>query len=505
MATAHVPTSDAQALALQPVLDRPIPARPAGKLSNQRARRSAHWLFEGAGWTPLRVGSDALMLIAAAFAAVEGAGEAGISAPHLESVIVFPPLTLALLWARGLYRRRLRTQILDAIAPLAGVISVSAMILIVGDVIASGTGTGYQLIARAWLFALLYVSAGRVVLLLNQQAARTRGLLAQPALIIGSGEIAAHLARRLRERPEFGLEPVGFLDGDAPDSFLIGGRSIPLLGRLSDLPRVLADTAAVHVIFAFSNTPDRSMLPYVRECEARGLSTWVIPRLFDAVNERVALEHLGGMPLLSLRHVDPKGRQFAVKHAFDRVVAPLLLVVLAPLMAAVALAVRLGSPGPILFRQTRIGRDGQVFDLLKFRSMRADVREGPKWLPSGGCAPGGVEGADRRTKVGYWLRRTALDELPQLLNVVRGEMSLVGPRPERPEFVELFATDIDRYSERHRVKSGITGWAQVNGLRGQTSVADRVEWDNYYIENWSLWLDLKVLATTIPALFRRAE
>jgi lipopolysaccharide/colanic/teichoic acid biosynthesis glycosyltransferase len=172
------------------------------------------------------------------------------------------------------------------------------------------------------------------------------------------------------------------------------------------------------------------------------------------------------------------------------------------------------SRGPVLFRQRRIGRDGQVFDLYKFRSMHMDalqaelVRDDANVLESllgGDTAPGGVEGDDRRTPIGRFLRRTSLDELPQLLNVLRGEMSLIGPRPERPEFVELFNQDIIRYDDRHRVKSGITGWAQVHGLRGQTSLAERVEWDNYYIAHWSLGLDLKILALTFVALLRDAE
>ena len=171
-------------------------------------------------------------------------------------------------------------------------------------------------------------------------------------------------------------------------------------------------------------------------------------------------------------------------------------------------------PGPAFFRQRRVGRDGKVFDFYKFRSMRveqAPAQDGEAetsaldFLLGGDTAPGGVEGEDRRTAVGRFLRSTSLDELPQLFNVLRGDMSLVGPRPERPEFVELFRQDIIRYGDRHRVKSGITGWAQVHGLRGQTSLAERVEWDNYYIAHWSLGLDLKILALTLVALFRNAE
>jgi lipopolysaccharide/colanic/teichoic acid biosynthesis glycosyltransferase len=180
-----------------------------------------------------------------------------------------------------------------------------------------------------------------------------------------------------------------------------------------------------------------------------------------------------------------------------------------PIMVAAALAVRLSSPGPVFFRQRRIGRDGQEFDMLKFRSMR--VADGQVVPASANGAtptdvgPGGVEGEDRRTRVGALLRRFSLDELPQLLNVLKGDMSIVGPRPERPEFVELFLQDVYRYDDRHRVKSGITGWAQVHGLRGKTPLLDRVEWDNYYIENWSLGLDFKILLMTVLAIARGAE
>jgi lipopolysaccharide/colanic/teichoic acid biosynthesis glycosyltransferase len=183
----------------------------------------------------------------------------------------------------------------------------------------------------------------------------------------------------------------------------------------------------------------------------------------------------------------------------------ILLVLLAPLMLVLALAVRLSLGRPILFRQVRVGRDGRTFEMLKFRTMRESSDLGDSAAPTRtDVAPGGVEGADRRTRVGTFLRRSSLDELPQLLNVLSGDMSLVGPRPERPEFVDLFREHVRRYDDRHRMKSGITGWSQVNGLRGRTSLSDRVEWDNWYIENWSPWLDVKILSRTLVAVFRNA-
>ena len=186
-------------------------------------------------------------------------------------------------------------------------------------------------------------------------------------------------------------------------------------------------------------------------------------------------------------------------------VAAVGLLIISPLMLMLTLLVRLSSPGPIFFKQSRVGRDGQVFDCLKFRSMRPPRASDAGFELKAGGAPGGVEGVDRRTRIGKLMRTTSLDELPQLINVLRGDMSLVGPRPERPEFVELFEMQIKRYGERHRVKAGVTGWAQVHGFRGQTSIVDRAEWDNYYIENWSLSLDVRILALTLLTLFRRSE
>ena len=200
----------------------------------------------------------------------------------------------------------------------------------------------------------------------------------------------------------------------------------------------------------------------------------------------------------------PSPRRLAVKHVLDRVGAVALIFAILPLLLLLAAAVKASSPGPVLYRQRRIGRHGRAFDILKFRSMRTPGTA--DWYrPAAGSAPGGIEGGDRRTAVGRLMRRTSLDELPQLLNVVRGEMSLVGPRPERPEFVQLFADEVPGYADRHRVQVGITGLAQVRGLRGQTSIAERAAADNEYIERWGLLLDAKVLALTVVAVVRAVE
>jgi exopolysaccharide biosynthesis polyprenyl glycosylphosphotransferase len=335
-------------------------------------------------------------------------------------------------------------------------------------------------------------------------------------LIMGAGMVGAQVARRLESHPEYGLAPIGFLDEDPRSVAEVGGRDVPVLGTIEDLDETVAHTGVRNLIVAFSSVTDARVSRLIQRCQELGVDVSVVPRMFDTINDRVSYDTVGGLPLLSFTSVSPDGSQFAVKHALDRALALVLLIVLSPLLALAGLAVRLSSPGPMFFRQRRVGRDGKVFDFYKFRSMReAPAQSQPEeqeqnvsaldFLLAGDMAPGGVEGKDRRTAVGRLLRRSSIDELPQLFNVLRGDMSLVGPRPERPEFVELFRQDIVRYGDRHRVKSGITGWAQVHGLRGQTSLAERVEWDNYYIAHWSLGLDLRILALTVVALFRHAE
>jgi exopolysaccharide biosynthesis polyprenyl glycosylphosphotransferase len=243
----------------------------------------------------------------------------------------------------------------------------------------------------------------------------------------------------------------------------------------------------------------------ITKCRQLNVDVSLVPRLYESINDRATLDHIGGLPLLSLHPTNPRGWQFVIKHAFDRSFAFLALVALSPVMIAIAIAVRASSPGPIFFRQRRVGRDSHEFDVLKFRTMRAERDGADDFDLPPGIAPGGVEGADRRTRVGRFLRDFALDELPQFINVLRGDMSIVGPRPERPEYVKRFAAEIRRYEDRHRVKSGITGWAQVHGLRGQTSIADRVEWDNHYIQNWSLRLDLRIVAMTVVEVIRSRD
>ncbi|MDW5598800.1 sugar transferase [Conexibacter stalactiti] len=411
-------------------------------------------------------------------------------------------LTLLILEARGFYGLRLHQSPVDMIARVFAATSIAAMVLTFSHAIIDNEPQIAQQTLRLWVFALVFLGAGRLGITFDRARALRRGETGLNTLIVGSGSVGHLIAQRLVARPELGLRPIGFLDKEPLIDNTEERDGLPVLGASWDLQEVVQRYNVEQVIVTFSTAPHAVMLNLIRRCRELGVEVVVVPRLFEEVNNRVEVEHLGGVPLLRAATVDPKGWQFAFKYALDRIIAGLGLIAISPLLGMLALAVRLSSPGPIFYRQRRVGLDGREFDMLKFRSMRV-AESSDDFVPQGGMAPGGVEGVDRRTRVGEFLRRTSLDELPQLVNVLRGEMSLVGPRPERTRFARSFEQHVYRYGDRHRVKSGLTGWAQVQGLRGQTSLADRVEWDNYYIENWSLWLDLKIALMTVPALLGR--
>ncbi|HSZ14927.1 MAG TPA: exopolysaccharide biosynthesis polyprenyl glycosylphosphotransferase [Solirubrobacteraceae bacterium] len=473
------------------------------------------WALEGRGWSILRPAVDLVLLCAAVTISLGGLHATLYVSSVRAPLLALPPLVMLLFYLRGLYQTRLRTLVLDGIVPVLSGVSVAAMAVATLGMLLNGQLPNQTDWLRGWLFSLIGVAIGRIVLSFAQRLARARHLVGKSVLIMGAGVVGAQVARRLESHPEYGLVPIGFLDEDPRSVAEVGGRDVPVLGTIDDLDETVQRTGVRHLIVAFSSAADARVSRLIQRCQELGVEVSVVPRMFDTINDRVGYDTVGGLPLLTFAAVDLDGLQFAIKHALDRVLALTLLIAFSPVLLCAAVAVRLSSPGPAFFRQRRVGRDGKVFDFYKFRSMRVEQASAQQdaqtessaldFLLGGDTAPGGVEGEDRRTAVGRFLRSTSLDELPQLFNVLRGDMSLVGPRPERPEFVELFRQDIIRYGDRHRVKSGITGWAQVHGLRGQTSLAERVEWDNYYIAHWSLGLDLKILALTVVALFRNAE
>jgi exopolysaccharide biosynthesis polyprenyl glycosylphosphotransferase len=340
-------------------------------------------------------------------------------------------------------------------------------------------------IVKAVVIATAVLLPSRAVAYALLRSVRRRGRVSEPTLIVGSGPVAELVASTCREHPEYGLVPIGLLDSvPEPEP------PLRLLGSPEDLSRVVHEWGVRRVIVAFGTMRETQLIEVLRAAEDLPVAVYCVPRFFElrVPRERARTDEIWGIPLTRLTPTGPRELERRVKRALDVVTASVALVFLAPLLACAAVAVRLSSPGPILFRQERIGRAGQLFPLFKFRSMQVNDDSDTAWS---------VLHDDRVTRVGRFLRRLSLDELPQLFNILRGEMSLVGPRPERPHFVDEFSAAVPRYRDRLRVPAGLTGWAQVHGLRGDTSILERVRFDNAYIENWSLWLDLVIIARTL--------
>jgi exopolysaccharide biosynthesis polyprenyl glycosylphosphotransferase len=383
---------------------------------------------------------------------------------------------LVLLVADGQHRLRICRRVSDQ---LPRTVAVAAMPLLAALPWLGPDGLRLGLLSAVSLVA---VRAGACAAL---KAAHRRGRLLEPALIVGTGATAIRVAQLLCDHPELGLAPRGFLDS-RPPRHRVG---LPLLGELAALAEVVARYGIQRVIVCFPAARDEDLVPLVRAWRPLPVDVCVVPRMYElgAALPRGYLDELGDIPLIPLRRLGHGRLGTGAKAAFDFVGAAILLIAVTPVLLALAVALRCDGGGPALFRQTRLTRSGTTMELLKLRSMIDHADSDTRWavLP------------DDTTSLGRWLRRTHLDELPQLLNVLRGEMSLVGPRPERPYFAARFGLQIPRYDDRHRMRTGLTGWAQVHGLHGDTSIADRIRFDNVYIEHWSPWMDMVILARTL--------
>jgi len=341
------------------------------------------------------------------------------------------------------------------------------------------------------LLSIVLVWITRVMLDALSREAHRRGRDLDRVLIVGDGEPAEVVQAKIQSAPELGYRVVGFV-GDPEHESRVG----PVLGGLESIPALVRQYHVGEVIIAWPGIAHTQLVEIVTGCTRQRVDIKIFPDIFELMAREVETSELTGLPLMRVRDVALHGWMRFMKRALDVAVSWTALVLLSPFMLVLAFLVKLTSPhGPVLHVQERVGLDEKPFFMLKFRSMRPDAEAatGPVWA---------VPNDPRRTRLGGIIRRFSLDEFPQLINVLIGEMSLVGPRPERPEFVRQFAHLVPRYAERHMEKAGMTGWAQVNGLRGQTSVIERTEYDVFYIETWSLAFDVKILLKTLAAVIR---
>lgn len=345
-----------------------------------------------------------------------------------------------------------------------------------------------QILLFGWVITMLAVMLVRLLYRTVLYTLRRRGIDVRRVVLVGAREPGQVVYQSIQRLPKLGYHVVGFLSNSAPVGSEVMG--VPVLGKIDSLGRVIRVTQADEVIIALSGRSSSEILDIVSLAEDESVDIKLYPDSFQLItNNEISVGDISGLPLIHVKNValdNPLNR--ALKRALDLIVAIFVMIFFSPIMLLIALLIKLDSPGPVFFVQERVGLDGKPFPCLKFRGMRVDAAQMGNWT---------TKDDPRITHIGSFLRRYSLDELPQFMNVLRGEMSVVGPRPEQPVWVERFSQSIPRYVRRHKQKAGITGWAQVNGLRGDTSIEERTRYDLYYIENWSLWFDIRIIIKTV--------
>lgn len=401
--------------------------------------------------------------------------------------------TIAVFAANGLYHPRRAISWVDHVYAIFTSLSVAHAIAMVSTTVMWPDASSSRLmVAMSWLLTIVVVTVGRYLVHRAQVALRRRGVDVERLLIVGTGEPGHLVLDRVQHSPGIGYRPVGFVSDLSGVSVAYG---LPVLGTLDNIGEIVRSHQIHDVVIAIPTLSPQQLVDVVTQCSNEKVNIKVFPDLFQFMTSGVNIGDLNGLPLISVKDVALRGWNLAIKRAMDIIGSGIALVLLSPLMLLIAALIKLTSPdGPVFLIQERVGLDGRPFPMIKFRTMRPDAEKetGAVWAKPND---------PRRTRLGAILRRYSLDELPQLINVLVGDMSLVGPRPERPVFVEQFRRTIPRYFDRHREKAGLTGWAQVNGLRGNTSIEERTAYDVWYIENWTLWLDLKILLKTLFVVF----
>jgi len=347
------------------------------------------------------------------------------------------------------------------------------------------------MVLYGWGVTIVLIMIGRLLHAAIRSRLRQRGWGCDRVLIVGTGDVGRMVHQKIQSNPGLGYEVAGFVTVDKSESEApLGGE---ILGHAEQLAPIIDQYEVDEVIIALPEATHQDILMLLSECERGQVTIKVFPDVFQIMASPVGIGDLGGLPLVTVRDIALRGWRRVAKRLMDIAGAGIGLIILSPVMLLVGVMIKLDSPGPVFYVQERMGLDARPFSMLKFRSMRQNAESnGPGWT---------VEDDPRITRLGRILRRVNVDELPQLINVLLGQMSLVGPRPERPVYVNRFRRSIPRYMDRHWEKAGLTGWAQVNGLRGDTSIAERTKYDLWYIENWSLLLDLKILLRTVFNVF----
>ena len=432
----------------------------------------------------------------------ESLGFARIDPPPIQGYVLGSLFVLAvwlmLFGTRKMYSARRNVELSDELMNVVRVISIGMLIVMSAAFFYREFSYSRIVFGLLWATAIASIFAGRSVLRWLERRLYRRGRHLQHAILIGNDALADRIHARLHRHPSFGFVFAGYFAGAPADPGLELNKA-PYLGPVANAPDYIKRHGIELGFIALRAEDHVALLDLIGECEGVNIDFMMVPDVLEVLTSQVRVRELEGTPFLRIKSVPFTAWGMIMKRAFDVIVSAAVLIFLSPLWLLIALLIKLDSRGPVLFRQARIGLDGKQFSMVKFRSMRVGAEH------SDDDAGLGVRNDPRRTRLGTILRKTSLDELPQLLNVLNGEMSLVGPRPERVRFVEEFQEIVPKYLDRHRVKTGMTGWAQVNGFRGDTSIEERIKYDLYYIENWSLTFDLKILLRTLRAILSFRE
>jgi len=415
---------------------------------------------------------------------------------YLYGSLVVIAVWLLIFRTRGMYGARRNVSLDDEFFNILKLATLGMLVVMSGAFFYRAFSYSRVVFGLLWVTSVVFIFLGRLLLVRIERMHYRSGRDLRNAVIIGGNETAVRIASLLGEHPLLGYRLVGYLAEERSGSSgpLAGAR---YLGTLTEAPAKLAGGEIELALIALKHDEHQKLYRLVQECEGLNIEFLMVPDILGMMTSRMAVQEIEGVPFIRIKGVPMTTWGRISKRTFDLVLGAVVLTVCSPLFLIIWLAIRLDSRGPVFFVQKRVGLDGNGFSIVKFRSMVPDAEKetGPVWAR---------QDDPRQTRVGRVLRRLSLDELPQLINVIRGEMSLVGPRPERPNFVDRFKGLVPKYLDRHRVKAGMTGWAQVNGLRGDSSLEERVKYDIYYIENWSLVLDIKILLKTFIAVVRRS-
>jgi len=410
---------------------------------------------------------------------------------YVAGSLVVIPVWLFLFNSRRMYSARRNVYFSDEFFAIVRLVTVGMLIVMAAAFFYRAFSYSRLVFALLGFSAVLFISMGRFAVIKFEQYWYARGKDLKDVIIVGTNATARRVYSNIVANPSLGYRVLGYFSANG-----IGEMELTYahyLGPIEKVPHFVRERVVDIVLISLSYKNHPQLYELVRDCEGLNTEIMMVPDMLELMTTGVRIKELEGIPFIKIKGIPLTTWNIILKRSFDIVLSALILVICSPIFAIIALLIKLDSRDPVFFRQERVGLDGKPFHLMKFRTMRVDAEKetGPVWAS---------KGDPRRTRVGSILRRFSLDELPQLINVLKGEMSIVGPRPERRHFVEQFKREVPRYLDRHRVKTGMTGWAQVNGLRGNAPIEERTKFDVYYVENWSIVFDLKIILKTIRAV-----